>query len=72
MNKKLITTNQEIVRYKFYSPANILVMPPAKPEDIGKFLEIPMEPIPNEIVQQYSITNWVQSILLHEEMGYVH
>ncbi len=62
MEKKLITTNKDIVNYDFYNPNNILVIP-RKGISIPKdFLAIEYEPLDVDIYQKYSIGNWIQGI----------
>jgi hypothetical protein len=63
MEKKLITTNRDIMNYDFYNPNNILVIPREKisiPED---FLSKEYEPLEADIYQNYSIENWILEIL---------
>ncbi|MBT2620642.1 lipopolysaccharide core biosynthesis protein rfaS [Chryseobacterium sp. ISL-6] len=64
LQKKLITTNQEIVHYDFYNPKNILII-----ENIGNF-NIPQEFITADyeepagwIKEKYYIKNWIKTIL---------
>jgi hypothetical protein len=64
LNKKLITTNEEIVKYDFYDPNNILVI-----NDLNNF-SIPQSFIdseyikPNEFIKEkYYIKTWINTIL---------
>lgn len=63
MEKKLITTNCDIINYDFYNPNNILVIPRERisiPED---FLSKEYDPLEINIYQNYSIENWILEIL---------
>ena len=62
-DKKILTTNTDIVRYDFYSPKNILIF---NPDDIHipkEFLKEPYQPINVDIIQKYTVENWVHKIL---------
>lgn len=61
-NKKLITTNPDIVNYDFYNPNNILVIDANKPEIPISFIETNYEEIPAPIYKKYTIDNWVDTV----------
>lgn len=64
LGKKVITTQKSISEEKFYNPNNILII--ESYEDIKKsdyFFKTEYEEIPNEIINYYSIGNWVKDIL---------
>jgi hypothetical protein len=61
-NKKLITTNPDIVNYDFYNPNNILVIDANKPEIPISFIETNYEEIPSSIYKKYTINNWVDTV----------
>ena len=61
-DKKLITTNAEIKKYDFYNPNNIFVLNNDNLTELNEFLEKPYEPLPIEIKQKYSFTNWIKYI----------
>lgn len=62
LEKKIITTNEDIKFEKFYNPNNILVV--KNFEKIDKnFLEKPYVKIENEIVEYYSVNSWVKEVL---------
>ena len=63
MQKKLITTNRDIINYDFYNPNNIFVMDRDKPEIEDSFLDKPFIPTPQDILDRYSLENWVLTLL---------
>jgi hypothetical protein len=63
LEKKLITTNADIVTYDFYNPNNILVIDEKNPEIPASFFEKEYEPIPEEIYQKYTIEGWIEKVV---------
>lgn len=66
-NRKLITTNCDIVNYDFYTPKNVLVINRNEPTDqlveaIQKFMITPYQTVSEQVYKKYSITNWVNQI----------
>jgi len=61
--KKIITTNEDIINYDFYNPANIMVIDREDPILNKDFFESDYIPIPHSILKQYSITNWLKKML---------
>lgn len=59
MNKKIITTNQDIVNYEFYRPNNVCVIDRKKPIIDSQFFSLPYERLPREIYDKYSIEAWI-------------
>lgn len=60
--KKLITTNRDVVNYDFYNPNNILIIDRENPVlDMG-FFDTEYMQIPNEIKTKYSIRNWLKKM----------
>lgn len=63
VKSKLLTTNQMIGRYDFYSADNIFIADPETlqmpPED---FLNTPYREIPEEIYRRYSVESWCNKI----------
>jgi len=61
-SKKLITTNEDIVRYDFYQENNIYLLPKdlshISPLKIRTFLEKPFVPYSNEILEHYDFEHW--------------
>ena len=63
MNKKLITTNPDIVHYDFFHPQNIAII---GREDISippDFFKSKPEPIDTGILESYSLEHWIMDIL---------
>jgi hypothetical protein len=61
-NRKLVTTNADILNYDFFNPSNILLSPMLDVEEILRFLEKPFEPVPASLVEKYSIGSWINEI----------
>lgn len=62
--KKLITTNKDIKNYDFYNSNNIHVIDDVENISIPlSFFETNYEEIPQEIVEKYTVKNWVTTIL---------
>ena len=64
--KKMITTNKTILKYDFYRPENFYVYDGEIDFD-DIFFKRDYNPIPLEIKEKYSISNWVNCILSLEE-----
>lgn len=62
LNKKLITTNPNIVNYDFYNPNNILVINVQNINFDTNFFETDYEPIPKEIFNKYTLNHWVETV----------
>ncbi len=65
--KKLITTNPDVRGYDFYHPNNIFVWDGRNQSDIAAFLRAPYMPIPQEIREKYSFSNWISYVLSGKE-----
>ncbi|MEN0080703.1 hypothetical protein [Flavobacterium lindanitolerans] len=66
LEKKLITTNPDIVNYDFYNPNNILVIDEKNPVIPTSFFESDYEKLPEEIYHKYTIRGWIQNVLFHK------
>jgi hypothetical protein len=66
LQKKLITTNHNIVDYIFYNPNNILVIDEKNPVIPKSFFETDYEKIPDEIYDKYTLENWIDIVLLNK------
>lgn len=64
MQKKLITTNKNIVEYDFYNPKNIFIIDRFKPSLGEDFLYSKFEPTDITILDKYSLRNWLKLLLL--------
>ena len=63
LKTKLITTNQEIKKYDFYSRNNIFIWGLDSPENLLTFLSTDYQKIPTEIIEKYNFANWIRYIL---------
>ncbi|GGW49180.1 hypothetical protein [Arenibacter certesii] len=63
--KKLITTNTDVVNYDFYDPRNILVIDFDNPIVPDSFLEDPYHKVPDEILVKYSVDHWIDTVFSH-------
>lgn len=73
LGRKIITTNESVKTYSFYSPHQIFVVKNSsevilKKEEILSFVNEPfiMEPEIKSVVEQYRLDNWVRTILQEE------
>lgn len=62
LNKKLITTNPNIVNYDFYNPNNILVIDEKNMNFDVNFFKTEYEPIPKNIYYKYTLEQWVNTV----------
>ncbi len=60
--KKIITTNKEIMTYDFYNPNNIYYLDRETLRLDKSFFEIPYVPIQKEIYYKYSIDGWLEDV----------
>ncbi|MDR7208986.1 hypothetical protein [Flavobacterium piscis] len=61
--RKIVTTNEDILNYDFYNPNNILIINRGNPVLEKSFFESEYTPIPNEIISKYSIENWLRRMI---------
>lgn len=61
-NKKMITTNKEIINYDFYNTDNIQIIDRNNINLDKSFFEIDFKSINYDIYHKYSITKWVETI----------
>jgi hypothetical protein len=62
-NKKLITTNQSIKKYDFYSPEQIFILNNENSDNIENFLKLDFSPVSLDILYQYSADAMLDTIL---------
>ncbi|WP_295231268.1 lipopolysaccharide core biosynthesis protein rfaS [uncultured Chryseobacterium sp.] len=68
LQKKIITTNREIINYDFYNPNNILIIDDIQNINIPEaFLQSEFQPYTEEIKEKYYIKNWIKTILSYNE-----
>lgn len=70
-NRKLITTNMNIKKYNFYDENNILVINENNLTEIEEFLESEYKPIDKKIYKQYSLGNWIKTIITGDVENYL-
>lgn len=58
-DKKVITTNADIIHYDFYMPENFLVWEGQSVQELTKFIETSYRPLDEVIKQKYSFSNWI-------------
>lgn len=62
-DKKLITTNKDIVNYPFYDPKNIYLLNPEQIMIPDDFFEKPYVPLDEDKITPYTVESWVKKIL---------
>lgn len=62
-NRKLITTNPEMVNADFFDPANIAVVDRFAPEIAPSFFQKSYAPLREEILNRYSLDRWIDEVL---------
>jgi hypothetical protein len=61
--RKLVTTNRWIVETDLYNPDNVAVIDRDRPALPPSFLERPYTPIPDAVLQRYTLASWVDEVL---------
>lgn len=61
--RKLITTNPQLRNADFYDPRNIAVIDRNAPKIPAEFFASPYNPVPEEVLQRYSLEHWVDDVL---------
>ena len=69
---KLITTNNTIRYYDFYNADNIEIIEREKPELPEGFIGKPYKPVPQNIVDKYSLKQWMSTLLGGELKTYLN
>ena len=62
LKKKIITNNHSIKNYNFYHPDNIFVTDFETFDGLEEFIQKPYHPVHEDIVQMYSLENWIKNI----------
>src|SRR5690606_22427697 len=60
--KKLITTNKDIVNYDFYNPNNILIIDRENPHIPKTFLDSSYSTVSENIIKKYRRESWIQQV----------
>ena len=63
LEKKLITTNSDIINYDFYNPNNILIIDEKNPNIPIDFFNNDYQKIPEAILKKYTIEGWINQVL---------
>jgi len=61
--KKLITTNRDVVNYDFYRPENIIILDRYNPVIDAGFFENAYSSIPEDLKNKYSIRSWLKTMI---------
>ena len=64
LKKKLVTNNEYIKHFDFYNPANIYIIHDNKLDHLKDFMQVPYQEIPENIVNQYEINQWIENYFL--------
>ncbi|NGM64782.1 hypothetical protein [Sphingobacterium sp. SGR-19] len=62
-DKKVITTNPNVIKYDFYRPENILIWNEQSLAELKQFIDMPYQVLPEDIKQKYSFSNWAAYML---------
>ena len=65
--KKIITTNKEIMKYSFYSPDNVFVIDRENIELEKAFFKSNFKPINKDILFEMSIIGWIKSVFIQND-----
>ena len=68
--RKLITTNPEIVHYPFYNPNNILILNRDNIQIPKEFFDTKFQPLTDELLDKISITSWLEALLIKDQNKY--
>ncbi|WP_333600163.1 hypothetical protein [Flavobacterium sp.] len=68
LEKKLITTNPEIVTYDFYNPNNILVIDEENPSIPADFFKNEYEKLPEAVFYKYTLEGWVDQVIFGKKL----
>lgn len=61
--KKLITNNEEVCKYDFYHPDNILIWKNQSVSELKVFIEKPYNSAVDDICKKYFFGNWIKNVL---------
>lgn len=63
MNKKMITTNENVAKYDFYRKENIAIISRNNIHISKEFLGTVYNPLPDAIYEKYSLKSWILEVL---------
>lgn len=61
--KKLITNDASIKTYNFYRQSNIFIIGVDDIKHLKHFLNVPYEPVSDEILMHYDVSNWIKRFI---------
>ena len=61
-NKKIITTNKDIINYDFYNSKNIYIIERENININKDFINEESQKIDNNIIENYNLKNWIKKI----------
>jgi hypothetical protein len=61
--RKIITTNEDIINYDFYDPQNVMILKRDNPQFHKNFFLTEFNKTPPDILEKYSISEWVKRML---------
>lgn len=62
LQKKMITTNTDVINYDFYRESNIAVVDRKNPITSKEWFEKKYEPLPVDIYHKYSLNGWLEEL----------
>jgi hypothetical protein len=68
LNKKLITTNKDIINYDFYNPKNILVIDEENPIIPLDFFSNDYQKLPEKTYYKYSLEGWIDQVIFNKQL----
>jgi hypothetical protein len=68
--RKLVTTNPEIIHYPFYNPNNILIIDREQPNIPKDFFQTEFQPLPKEQLEMLTIQSWLEGIFKKNQDNY--
>ncbi|MBO4484447.1 MAG: capsular biosynthesis protein CpsH [Lachnospiraceae bacterium] len=63
MNKKLITTNRNIINYDFFDPNNVVLIDRKNVVIPNEFFDTSYNRLPDEVYEKYSLKSWILEVL---------
>lgn len=65
--KKLVTSNEAITSYRFYSPKNMFLLQGRELDELSTFLHTPYQAVENELLDFFDASHWAQRFLEMEK-----
>jgi hypothetical protein len=61
--KKMVTTNKDVINYDFYKFGNIFILDRNNPNISEDFINRRFNPYTQEILDYYSIDGWLEEVM---------